>query len=336
MISLPELQRPETTGHLTEQTALACYLSAVVAMGNCMAEVCPPVGTMYRDRMLKLPRRLGFDTTPQALQHSREAVETDLLEYSSAAGAWVQQVSAHATTILAHLRDTEDNLAAAAELQLAFLDDLAEHMEAAAQVDDEADLRRSFTRYAAGLRAYSRRSRAEELATVDEFQKRREEIVAWRGEATGSIFTDPESGLLNRAAAERRIKTEILKQKPFCVIVVRWSEEESEQESKTAAAQITKELADRLAATIRPYDLIFHWSRNQLVTIFEAPEANIASRAKQIAGWLGEPLFPVEIEGQTSAVRTRTQISVLEYVDGETAGALIKRIEAEARQEVAV
>ena len=145
MSSLPELPRPETTRHITEQTALACYLSAVVAMGNCMADVCPPVGTMYRDRMLKLPRRLGFDTTPQALQQSREAVETDLLEYSSAAGAWMREVSAHATKILGHLRDTEDTLAAAADLQLAFLDDLAEHMEAAAQVDDEAELRRSFS-----------------------------------------------------------------------------------------------------------------------------------------------------------------------------------------------
>ena len=181
-----------------------------------------------------------------------------------------------------------------------------------------------------------RRSRTEKLATVVEFQQRREEIEAWRCQATVSIFTDPESGLLNRVAAERRIHTEIVKQKPFCVIVVGWSEEESRPDSKAAAAQITKELADRLAATIRPYDLIFHWSRNQLVTIFEAPEANIASRARQIAGWLGDPLFPVEIEGQTSAVRTRTQISILEYVDGETAGALIQRIEAEARQEVAV
>ena len=63
---------PETPNLMGEQTALACYLSAVVAIGNCMADVCPAVGTVYRDRFLRVPRRLGFEATPRALHQSRE------------------------------------------------------------------------------------------------------------------------------------------------------------------------------------------------------------------------------------------------------------------------
>lgn len=267
-----------------------------------MEEVCPPVGAMYRDRLLKLPRRIGFDATPQALEQSREAVETDLLEYSRTASAWIAAGSNHAAMLLDHLRATEETLAASADLQRAFLEDLANHIATAAEVDSEADLRVGFKRYAAGLRAYSRRALAEKLATVADLRRRREEIDAWLAEATTSNFTDTETGLLNRVAAERRILTQIGKKKPFCVILV-----------GSTGGPIMKDLGDRLAATIRPYDVIFRWSQDELMTIFEAPEAAIATRAQQIGGWLGE----------SSCV-----VTVLEHLSEDSAAQLIAKIES--------
>jgi GGDEF domain-containing protein len=296
MSSTPELPNPEA-----EQAALACYLGTVVAIGNCIQEVCPSVGAMYRDRLLRLPRRLGFDATPQALQQSREAVETDLIEYSRTAGAWIAAGSNHAAMLLEHLRATEETLAASADLQRAFLDDLAEHIATSAEVDEEAQLRVAFKRYAAGLRAYSRRALTEKLATIDDLRRRREDIDAWLTEATASNFTDSETGLPNRPAAERRILTQVGKQRPFCVILV------------GSRGLNMKELADRLAATIRPYDVVFRWSQDELMTIFEASQAEIAARARQIGGWLGEGSCAV---------------TVVEQADEEPAAQLIARMES--------
>jgi hypothetical protein len=294
-----------------EQTALACYLSTVVAIGNCMAEVCPSVGVMYRDRFLKLPRRLGFEATRQALEQSRDAVETDLLEFSKTANAWSNAGSNHAAMLLDHLRKTEETLIASADLQSAFLDDLAEHIVTSAEVDDEAQLRASFKRYAAGLSSYARRTKAEKLASIETLRRRRHEIEAWLAEATTPKFFDQETGFLNRAAGELRIETQIRKNLPFCVIVVGRSEERP--------GDTIRDLGDRLAATIRPYDIIFRWSQDQLMTIFEAKPLDIAARIQQIGGWLGEA----------------TVISVLEYATGEGAGHLIERIESESREEMA-
>jgi GGDEF domain-containing protein len=298
MSSTPDSLNPEA-----DRTALACYLSTVVAIGNCIEEVCPSVGAMYRDRLHRLPRRLGFDATPQALQQSREAVETDLIEYSRTASAWIAAGSNHAAMMLEHLRATEETLVAAADLQRAFLEDLAEHIATSAEVDEEAQLRIAFKRYAAGLRAYSRRALTEKLATIDDLRRRREEIDAWLAEATTSDFTDPETGLLNRPAAERRIQTQVGKQRPFCVILV------------GSNGHNMKDLADHLAATIRPYDVIFRWSQVELMTIFEASEAEVAARSQQIAGWLGDGSCAV---------------TVLEHFAEEPVEQLIARIESVA------
>jgi GGDEF domain-containing protein len=325
MSSTPELPNPEA-----EQTALACYLSTVVAIGNSMAEVCPAVGAMYRERLLKLPRRLGFDATPQALRQSQEAVETDLLEYSRTASAWIAAGSSHAAMLLEHLRETEETLEASGDLQRAFLEDLADHIGTAAEVDSEADLRIGFKRYAAGLRSYSRRALTEKLAMIEDLRRRREEIDAWLAEATTSNFIDPETGLLNRIAAERRILTQIAKKRSFCVILVGWSEEGSIHPGfkEAASGQIMKELGDRLAATIRPYDVIFRWSQDALMTIFEASKAEIATRAQQIAGWLGDGRGMVEIGGERLAVKTHTNVTVLEHLAEESSAELIARMEA--------
>jgi GGDEF domain-containing protein len=293
-----------------EQTALACYLSTVVAIGNCMAEVCPSVGAMYRDRLLKLPRRLAFDATPEALEQSRDAVETDLVEYARTAGAWTTAGSSHAALLLDHLRETEETLIASADLQSAFLDDLAEHIATTAEVDEVAQIRISFKRYAAGLSAYARRARTEKLEAIESLRRRREEIEEWLAAATASTFIDHETGFLNRAAAEVRIETEVGKDHPFCVIVV----------ARTGDNQIMKDLGDQLAATIRPYDMIFRWSAHQFVTVFEASAIGIAARVHQIGAWLGKD--------------SCTTVDVVEYKSGETTSRLVARIESEARQEV--
>lgn len=281
-----------------------------------MAEVCPQVGAMYRDRLLKLPRRLGFDATAKALEQSRDAIETDLIEFASAAGIWTGLSSTHAAQFLAHLRNTEEMLIASADLQNAFLNELAEHILTSAEVDEEAQLRAALKRCAAGLGAYARRATAEKDAAIDDLRRRREEIEKWLGEATMSIYIDHQTGLLNRAAAELRIQTEIGKKQAFCAIVVTRTGE--------VTGDLLKELADRLAATIRPYDVIFRWSEEQLFTVFEATEAEIAARVQQISGWL--------VEGESAA---QTTVSVIECAREETPAELIARIESASRLELA-
>ncbi len=81
-----------------------------------------------------------------------------------------------------------------------------------------------------------------------------------------------------------------------------------------------KELGDKFAAAIRPYDMIFRWSEDQLVTIFEATATDIAARVQQIGGWLGDGTCGLEIEGETPALKTHTAVYVVEYLDGEAAG----------------
>ena len=171
------------------------------------------------------------------------------------------------------------------------------------------------------------------MAAIEDLRRRREEIEAWLAAAATSSFLDPETGFLNRAAAEMRIETEIGKGQQFSIVVAGRTDVGASH-PHGAAGPVMKELGDRLAATIRPYDMIFRWSEHQLVTIFEAASADIAVRVQQIAGWLADGQS-VEIEGVPTAGKTRTTVSVVEHAAGESAAHLIARVESESRQELA-
>jgi hypothetical protein len=74
--------------------------------------------------------------------------------------------------------------------------------------------------------------------------------------------------------------------------------------------------------------VIFRWSQDELMSIFEASKAEIAARSQQIGGWLGEGMCTVEIGGETLAVKTHANVTVLEHLAEESAGQLIARMEA--------
>src|SRR5271156_5268361 len=72
-----------------QEVALTCYLSAMLAMAKSMRAVCSRAGLIYGDRLMRLPRRLGFDATPEALEESLQVLEADLAEYTEATSAWL-------------------------------------------------------------------------------------------------------------------------------------------------------------------------------------------------------------------------------------------------------
>lgn len=87
-------------------TAVDCYLSTLLAIANCVGDACPEVGGPYRNRLSRLQSRLAFDSSPEALEESCLAVETELKEYALKTSAYLAEHGAalrSATAALAEI-----------------------------------------------------------------------------------------------------------------------------------------------------------------------------------------------------------------------------------------
>jgi GGDEF domain-containing protein len=306
-----------------QEVALTCYLSAMLAMARSMRAVCSRVGLIYGDRLMRLPRRLGFDATPEALEGSSEVLEADLAEYTQATATWLDAGSQLARDIVASIEALDAGAANEDPyLHTAMLEDLAEHMAVSAEVDSPPELRAALRRYALGLRSYLQQRRVEGQSSLKDLQFRADQLAAWLTRADPANCTDLATGLPNRAEIERQLQASWNTPKPVSTLIFEWTE----VHPAAAAPAIAKQLADRLADLVRPRDIVGRWTPAQFAAIFECTALEAAPRAGSIAELLTGG-YSVVVDGAVATIDTRVTVSVIERLPEETLAQLVHRIE---------
>jgi GGDEF domain-containing protein len=321
---LPKAPSPARVSSRPE-VALTCYLSAMLAMAKSMRAVCSRAGLIYGDRLTKLPRRLGFDATPEKLEESRQVLEADLAEYTEATSAWLDAGSNLAKEIVGIIAALDPSAKESQNLHAAMLEDLAEQMAVSAEVGTESEVRAGLKRYALGLRSYLRSQNRESRCSLKDLQTRADQLADWLARADPSNSTDLVTGLPNRLETERQLEASWGTGKPVSVFVFEWNEADPIT-SAGAAQAIAKPIADRLAELVRPRDIVGRWSPNQLAVIFECPAREAMQRVGSIAEWLTGGYSAV-VDGVVATVQARVTVSVIERLPDETLAQLVQRIE---------
>src|ERR1700678_2466078 len=166
-----------------QEVALTCYLSVMLAMAKSMRAVCSRAGLIYGDRLTRLPRRLGFEATPEALDESRQVLEAELAEYTEATSAWLDAGSNLAREIVTIVAGLDRGTAESENLHAAMLEDLAQQMTESAEVDTASDVRIALKRYALGLRSYLQRRNQENKSSLRDLECRAGQLAEWLARA---------------------------------------------------------------------------------------------------------------------------------------------------------
>ena len=325
---------PPAPDNSRQDVALTCYLSAMLAMAKSMRAVCSRVGLIYGDRLMRLPRRLGFDATAEKLEESRQVLEADLAEYTEATSAWLDSGSHLAREIMASIEALEPGTTESENLHAAMLEDLAEQMAASAEVDAGSDLRAALKRYALGLRSYLQRRHMESRVSLKDLQCRADQLAEWLARADPSHSTDPLTGLPNRKEIERQLQACWYTAGPVSALVFEWKEFECKDldpANVSAAQAIAKQLADRLADLVRPRDILGRWGPNQFAVIFECSGRDSMQRAASITEWLTGD-YSAELDGNVATIHVGVTVSVIERLPDETLEHLVRRIDQRAAE----
>ena len=318
---LPEAPNPADG----QNVALTCYLSAMLAMAKSMQEICSRAGLLYGDRLTRLPRRLGFNATPEKLEESRQALEEDLAEYTAATAAWLDAGAGLAQDIVGAIEALEPCITESRNLHTAMLEDLARQMSLSAEVDAESEVRESLRLCALGLRSYLRRRRDESGASCMDLKSRAQQLAEWLSRADPSTSTDLATGLANRDEFERRLKACWHTLAQVSALVFEWKDADPASATGLADA-IAKPLADRLVELLRPRDILCRWAPHQFAVIFECSGQEAVQRANRIAGELSGR-YPTVVDGVVGTVNASVTVSVMERLPEETLEQLFQRIE---------
>ncbi|HTS74733.1 MAG TPA: hypothetical protein VMG40_00930 [Bryobacteraceae bacterium] len=276
MFAEPSPNAPPEDPHLRAlHTVVNCYLSTLETVANALGNSCPQIGGLYRHRLSRLRTRLAFDSSPQAIEESCDAVEVELYEYAKKAAAYVDQ---HGIQLRAAISVLEEIVRALAQRQDFYgtrLRQFAAQMEATAYPTDPEHLQDVVALQSAGLLSCVESMNHEAQSLVTRMQS---ELAAVEQRLSESEVTDPLTGLMNRREMERQI--EARKGAGVQPILLQFLL------SGRINDEVAKQVAARLGSQFRHKDFVCRWTENEFLVLFQGPVQIALSRAEQIVPWV--------------------------------------------------
>jgi len=306
------------------QTALNCYLTTVIAVAECLAGVCPEIGIPYQERLMRVPRRLGFHATARSLEESRLALVSDLKEFGDITGRHFADMPRKAGEIVSLIARLSNIVGERNERHNAALGRLAEQMQFAAELDDAVRLRQMAAQQSIGLRASSETLEREIADLLGEITREARDLETRIRQPEAFSAMDRLTGLLNRLGMERQLNLCLERPNPFCVLVFAWIPDPRIEPAERE--QMTRRLATRLVDQVRPNDIVGRWAPEQFVVIFQSRMRDAEARSRQIARNLTER-YALKTPDGDEHLEITANVNIVEPEPPETAPALFSRID---------
>lgn len=318
------------------QILLDCYLSTLVALGDCAVQLCPEVGTSMQNRIVRLRRRLAFDASSQSLEQCRLAIETDLRDYAQQAGEHVRLPLDDARRAWSAAHRLADNLAARHEFYINRLLQFAAQMRDSPAASTPGQHQETSELDAAALKSCVDSMHRETTVLLAALRKGLDETRAQLATTEIEACSDAATGLLNRRQMERQIRAHCCSDDapPLVVFVLNEYSVLETRYGGAVAGQVLREFGERLTARVRPQDTVGRWEDDELLVLFRYQGQDVEARAAQIAQWL-EGLYIIPSAGAEWRIGVTATVRVIRPASGETAEDLIRRLDhplAEGRE----
>lgn len=310
------------------RAALDCYLSAILMLADFVAEVDPDGGALYRERLIRLRRRLAFAASPKALEENRTALKAELLEFAARVVAELGQRRQQALGVLSAVNATTESITARQQFYASRLRQFADWIEETPLSPDKEEVAEAIGFQAASLRGCVESMTIDTASLLDRLCN--EVAAAERLALAGaSESVDPLTGLASRAETERILRRALAGGGPVSVLsfAIRNLDQIGQDLGSRAAGEIIRQFAARLVEQVRPRDHVGRWTEECFVVVFACRREDALSRLAQIARWLSG-VYTVPPESDDSAPQ-RAKVEVASEVtecDAEIPEQLFQRL----------
>ena len=316
--------QPETGRDSKFAAALDCYLSSLQDIAEAIRTISPEVGSAYYDQLIRLRKRLAFESSIKTLEESRTTLHQELKTFSEKARRFNQALADDVNQSLAVLANNEDNLFARNNRYIEQLSQLADQMDQLAKSGDKARLMAQAT----GFRHFVQSMQRDSSESFARLQQKMLESQNKLREAQLLGLTDPLTGVGNRREFDRELALRIDAKRGFCMLLFDLNHFKmvNDRHGHLYGDAILKQLGERLRRQIRPRDFVCRWGGDEFVVILECGLEDAEIRSGQIAQWLSGP-YKVSLEGQEILVDIGVSVGLAEHVPGETPEQLFRRVD---------
>jgi diguanylate cyclase (GGDEF)-like protein len=316
------MSSPEKLPQLESDAALDCYLASILDIAETVASLCGEIGASCHDQLVRLRSRVAYHANLQTLEESRNALHSELIDFSEKARQYNNVLAEDVAKALALLSQNESAVAVRNEKYIERLARFVEQMEQVAQSGDRAlaagqavELRG----FVESMEQEGRDANAHLQAKLAEFQDKLREV-----EFLASI--DPLTGISNRREFNRQLEARVAANREFCVLLfdLNTFQRVNYDHGHLCGDEILKQLGNRLSTHVRPRDFVCRWGGDEFVVIIECQLPIAQSRAEEIAALLSG-VYKVVLESKEINVNIGVSVGVVERMPSETVEQIFHR-----------
>jgi GGDEF domain-containing protein len=299
--------------------AIECYLSSIVSIANCIADVCPDIGVPFRNQWRRIPQRIGFDSTLETLEKSKRSFQGSIENLHQLSQDYFGEG-------LPALREIGDTGGRAVELVLernaafaSMMTTLADSIAATADLDAPPELRDQLEQHAAGLRAAAHKVEAEVIPPLAQLQKVVQTCADLIRRIRENCMVDSDTGLLSAQGFLGEV-TQALRKGPACVVTMDLSAADAQGKplAPSGFQHLSSNLADRITEQFRAFDSIGRLGETRFAILFggTADQARVRqqSMARSISG---------QYAGTDGKIKVKAEVKVLEIETLDPVKALV-------------
>ena len=291
-------------GSSRERELSDCYLSSLLMLGRCAAEVYPPIGQGVHETLLRMRRRLAFDPQHRGLTDTHQVAEHLMRDFGRRAKEMLDRRTSESDHILQVTSLTAGLLAARDRSYLEqFREVLRRLQDAVARSEGDA-LKNEIQRIAESVgrtvetfQDDSKLSQAQLSQEIEEFERRRHA-------AQTLTILDANTGLFNREEMQRRLRISMRVKQQFSVLKLSVHDFSAlnDQLGLPGEEQLMRLVSERLIEQVRPRDIVGRWDARVFLMVFnDCSIDNAESRAAQISRWLTDTYRVSIKEGSVTA-----------------------------------
>jgi diguanylate cyclase len=303
------------------------YRSALLNMGNCGAQACPPLGAELQRGLSRITERLSKDITPQLLQETDERVEQQLQQWGEHSSEYLKKKVDEIKEVLLLLTSTAEANAQRDQRYAAQFSSFTERLQKMARLEDLPSIRASLLQSAGDLKSCVQKMEQDgrESATL-----LKAEVVMYQTkleEAEQRACRDALTGLDNRCSVESIMERRIAHERPFCVAMIDLNgfKQVNDQHGHPAGDDLLKQVATEMRSMARATDVVGRWGGDEfLVLLADCDLAQSQTFIERQRRWLfGE--YTIQTGEEKLKVDVSAAVGLAEWKRGESMADLVAR-----------
>jgi diguanylate cyclase len=302
------------------------YRSALLAMGDCGAVVCPTLGADLQDGLSSPAGRLAQKITADRLRKTEEQVIEQLQQWGGRAAEHFKQKANEVRELLIVLAGTAASVAERDQRHANQFTELTANLHSIADLEDLAQIRTSLVEKAAELKICVDRMEQDSRESVAQLQA---QVVAYQTklqEAEQQASRDPLTGLDNRRSVQKKIEHRIVEKQPFSVAMLDLNDfkQVNDQFGHLAGDELLKQFATELRSAFQAGDVVGRWGGDEFVLVMDCNLDEATARVERVQKWVcGE--YTVQSDTEACKVPMRASVGLAQWEQGSTMQKVLER-----------